>query len=306
MKGLLKGTWFVAGICLLAAGMGAGIIAIVRLRSAARAEWAALRLATTERDRLLAEHPTPTEANADAIVAAISAAESQLVAIRSRWTVSGDSTPGRPVDAFFAIAMMTEQLRGLAARSGVGIARDEHFGFASYAAEGPPVGLLEPVARQAWAVRRLLEQLFAARPRELLAVQRDQPAPTGLGPPAAASSGRGGPMGRLGPDYFVPDARLVVRLPSVIDVSMFRLVFVGKTAALRAFLNSLATSPALLLVRSVEVQPADTNPGASPAGIREASGPAFSAGDSRFTVVVELAVPAHPKYPRRHEEAPAK
>jgi hypothetical protein len=70
-------------------------------------------------------------------------------------------------------------------------------------------------------------------------------------PPAAAES-----AAQLSPDYFDLDARLSARAPGLVEVSAFRLIFTGQTAALRALLNQLAGFELPVIVRAVEVEPA--------------------------------------------------
>jgi hypothetical protein len=60
----------------------------------------------------------------------------------------------------------------------------------------------------------------------------------------------------LSPDYFDLDARLSAQAPGLVEVSGFRLIFTGQTAALRALLNQLASFELPIIVRSVEVEPA--------------------------------------------------
>ena len=58
------------------------------------------------------------------------------------------------------------------------------------------------------------------------------------------------------PDYFVIDPRVSARVKGYVDTTAFRFVFTSQTAALRNFLNRLASFELPVLVREVEVDAA--------------------------------------------------
>ena len=125
----------------------------------------------------------------------------------------------------------------------------------------------------------LVESLFEAKPRALLAVQREAAlskkekddrdatalaAAKGEPPPPEVVS----PAPVEGPDFFAIDPRASARVPGYLDATAFKLVFIGQTAALRTFLNKLASFELPVLVREVEVEPttvAENSPTASAA-----------------------------------------
>lgn len=185
--------------------------------------------------------------------------------------------PGR-TESFFDLALMVEQLRELALAQSVQIRADERFGFAAYANAGPDKSQISTVYRQRLVARHLLEILLEVRPAELLAVQRERVGaqPTGQEPAAAMQ------------DYFTLDPRLSVRDVDEINVVALRLIFMGHTSVLRAFLLRLSESDLPLLVRAVEVEPlVMPTIDKSHMVVDATERPFVSPGLSKFTVAVE-------------------
>ena len=60
------------------------------------------------------------------------------------------------------------------------------------------------------------------------------------------------------------DPRITARKAGFVDASAFRLSFIGKTSSLRSLLNKLGTFELPLVVRSVEVEAGDPEPGEPP------------------------------------------
>ena len=177
--------------------------------------------------------------------------------------------PAMRTDAFFDLATFVSNSRALAQKQGVLIAPGAaNFGFSLYANEGPETALIEPVFRQRLVANYLVEALLSARPRALLSVQRERPLNAeerkarndaivaAAADPAAAPLLPTETSTTLSPDYFDLDARLLARAPGLVDVSGFRLIFTGQSAALRALLNQLARFELPIIVRAVEVEPA--------------------------------------------------
>ena len=181
--------------------------------------------------------------------------------------------PAARTDAFFDLATFVERSRAQARKQGIVLAPAAvHFGFSLHANEGPESALIEPVFRQRLVAQYLVEALFAARPRAILAIKRERPltaaerkarAEATLAAAAAAAD----PTAQvaevvpennatISPDFFDLDPRLAAPNPDLVSVSAFRLVFTGQTAALRALLNQLATFELPVIVRTVEVDPA--------------------------------------------------
>jgi hypothetical protein len=249
-----------------------------------------------ERDWLAAQSPSLNETNASALAANVTAAEASLAALRQ--ALKGrerrfEPAPVRSLDAYFAIAATVERLRVLAVRQQVALRPDERFGFASYANEGPDTDVLPGVNRQHWVIDHLVTTLFEARPRALLAVQRERPLPAGeraarQGPGSAAEATAAARLGVVAADFFTPAAQLRLRSPGLIDTEAFRIEFSGQTQTLRTFLNEIAGFRLPLVVRSVEVEPLAADANGAGAGEPGAAVPLVVQNVSKFAVVLEF------------------
>lgn len=259
-----------------------------------------------ERDWLASRSPALSEENSAVLADDVAAAEKSLAAMRAALAGrdrAGEEAPGRPIDAYFAIASGVEKLRTLAVRQQVELRPDEPFGFATHANEGPESGLIERVHLQRVVIEHLVTVLFEARPRAFLGVQRERPVPAGRRVARRVPGAEGGaeqeppPAGGVPADFFTPDPQLRLRHAGLVDTEAFRVEFTGQTQTLRAFLNELAAFRLPLIVRSVEVDPA------SGGTVAEAETPAAGApvplvtqNFSKFAVVLELVevLPATP------------
>jgi hypothetical protein len=136
------------------------------------------------------------------------------------------------------------------------------FGFAAFANEGPVLDHIEPVFRQRQIAQYLIESLIEAtaaldpfgqtrthtrQGRTRSACRRDCRT-TSLLPKSRTT--RGGLLLRW------TQPPVSARVPGFIDTIAFRFVFTGQTAALRTFLNQLASFELPVLVREVEVDTA--------------------------------------------------
>ncbi|MBI2514468.1 MAG: hypothetical protein HYV96_21040 [Opitutae bacterium] len=258
-----------------------------------------------ERDWLARQSPALSEENARAIAAEVAAAAQRAAEFRA--AIAGQAwlsaPPERPVDGYFALASFTETMRALAVRARVALRTEERFGFATYANEGPEADLLGPVHRQRVVMQHLLEALFEAHPKSLVAAVRERPLTAAqragrraaISAAAADATSNGNLSGAAGQpaDFFEPDSRLRLDARGVADGELFRVEFTGQTQALRAFLNSLAASPLPLFVRAVEVEP--EMPGASAPVATASAGtlapiapvPLVTQNSSTFAVVIE-------------------
>jgi len=259
---------------------------------------AALRARIAARDFVVSQSPQPSEATEKSLRDELAAVRRATGAFST--ALAGQSpaaleiaVPARPVDAYFELAAYVEKNRALAATARTTIAENERFGFTLYQTEGPAEDLLPAVARQAAALRHLLECLFESTPEALLAVQRERPRT--MSQQAARHPGgevRPTPVGTeaAGKDYFSIDPALSLFTPGETDTLAFRVEFLGRTSSLRGFLNSLGAFKLPLFVRSVEVEPLATAPAthASRNGEPDAALPAVAQNLSKFAVVVEL------------------
>lgn len=256
-----------------------------RSRLAAAQALVALEQKKQERDWLARQSPALSGENETAITADLTAAARALGELRSALQgkdagLAAAPPPAKPIDAFFALANFIEKLRDRAAQAQVVIKPDEHFGFATYANEGPAADQIAAVHLQQLAVQYLVETLLEARPLALLAVRRERP------PADGARDQR-----NRADDFFELDRQMSLRQAGLIETGAFRVEFTGQTAALRNFLNSLATYRQPVVVRNVEVEPlateAATRPSAA-ASSTTAPVPLVRQSLSKFAVTVEF------------------
>ncbi|MBA4138555.1 MAG: hypothetical protein C0518_14715 [Opitutus sp.] len=251
-----------------------------------------------ERDWLARQSPTLSAENAAAIAANVIAGERRFAEFcqalqgRGHWL---PKPPTRPLDAYFALAAFAERARALAARQQVELRTEERFGFSSYANDGPEPDLLGAVHRQQTVIEYLVETLCEARPRSLLAVQRERPltdaqrAAARTAPDAA--SRKTGSAGDETADFFEAAPQVRLRVPGLVDTEAYRLEFTGQTQTLRALLNELAAFKLPLIVRSVEVAALaeDNSPGQpTMSAASSAPVPLVTQNLSKFSVVVEF------------------
>jgi hypothetical protein len=280
------------------------------------AQSAALVLAQKRQEcqRLDALNPPPTAAQAAAIEADLAQAEGVLAALREEfWNATptafrpgASNTPTSRTDAFFDLTGFVKSMREQAERAGVNLRAEEQFGFAAYAHEGPAPDLIAAIQSQRQVAACLLGALFAAHPRQLLAVQRTEP--RGIIPATSPAGQPGGvaPAGEA--DAFDFDPRLSIRDPEVKESAAFRLTFTGHTATLRRFLNKLAACDLPVVVRNVAVEPVvlDPLPRKAPPGDPDSSVQAVRPALSRFAVTVEsceLVGPPAPAHGARRVES---
>jgi hypothetical protein len=249
----------------------AGLL-VVNGREARRLE-ARIAERIAEIERLQAQRPFPDMANVRAARDDFAANGEDLATMLRALNVSGadelDYFKGEPADrtaAYFDIAAFVDTMRHAAAEAGVAAGPDERFGFSAYANEGPEADVSRSVYRQRRIVEYLMRALFAARPRALVSVQREEPlrlavpgaaAPAASPRPASAGGGR---------DFFVVDPQVSARTPGYVDTMAFRIAFTGQTSALRGFMNALAVPDLPLVVRSVEVADPAADPTRSGSG----------------------------------------
>lgn len=273
--------------------MALGLIALAEAGCLGE-RWAAATMARRRVEKLSRElrsfaviQPEPTAENAARIEAGLVRANQALAAAKIGLIPSGPAAPRldqmvpehRP-DAFFDIAAFVEAMRARAQQAGVILRADERFGFSSYINEAPEAGRLAAVFRERLMVQSLLEVLIAARPRQLLAVQRARPPGQGGRNPAS-------PAGAGAADYFDLDPRVSARVPGMVETTAIRVAFTGQTAVLRTLLNKLAEFELPVVVRAVEVAPADGVPDVS-APARPGTTALIARPWSRFTVTVEF------------------
>lgn len=240
---------------------------LAEARWAVRTAGLALARKQQEGEKLAALTPAPTVTQATAIERDLERTDERWAALQAgAWNpeatvallAAAAKTSVSRTDAFFGLADFVRRMRELAAPAGVRVRTEEHFGFAAYDHAGPEPNLIAPVLRQRQIAGYLLENLFASRLRQLVAVQRAR-LPQGNGEGIAATQNEDGDLRARG-DVFEIDPRFSIGQPGMIETTAFRVTFVGHTAALRGFLNRLAAGGIPVVVRSVEAEPVKETP----------------------------------------------
>lgn len=213
-----------------------------------------------------------------------------------------------------------------------------YFGFGYYMGDNvpPPADASVPALfQQRQVLEYLVRALYASRPKNqpltLVSVEREVVTAEAVTPKEDDSSGRRSRRGEKGGsnEVFQINPLISARVEGAITAMAFRLKFIGYTDSLRNFLNTLGKFELPLVVRSVEVQPANKSvanqrkPQAKPAGFDALFGPTAPAGGpaapgakpfvpkapvisenlSEFTVVVEYVSITDPT---QKKPAPAK
>lgn len=214
--------------------------------------------------------PFPSKGNQAAVEADLASVEKTRDEIRGRLRATGEEadkisaavTPASPTDAYFDIASFVERISEAATKENVSVAAGNRFGFSAYASTGPERDLVAPVFQQRLYADYLLNALLRSKPTSFVGLQRERPlspqqkqqiADAIASGQAAPSFGQGGGDG----DYFSIDPSISARVPGFVETTPFRLTFTGLTESLRLFLNELVTFKVPVVVRSVEVQPAN-------------------------------------------------
>lgn len=225
--------------------------------------------------------------------------------------------PDTPQRFTFTHLAFREELKRLAANEDYNIQLSpavDHFSFDLYPGTPPHKDLIEPLFRQREIIRFVLVNLFKAQPSALLSVRRGAVAGEVQQPAATASRGRGteeSSQGNTGIFSIRPD--ISARVPGVVDTIPVQVVFIGRTVALREFLNNLAESDLPVVVRNVEVksvaqrregrsgraaaasassQSSRATTAAAAQGVPAGFSVVISENFSEFTVTLEFLVPA--------------
>jgi hypothetical protein len=264
-------------LCVLVA---LGELALIYERYAASRDAAKqLQQKTQELQGMAGLVPPPKRDVAAAIEADLAKAQKALTAMESELKGRGPAAerirtakvPAARTEAYFDLATFVEHTRDLAKKNDVDVRPEAaRFGFATYANEGPETERIEPVFRQRQVMQYLIDGLLEARPRAALSVRRERTQTKAEREARAAAIANGETpadvdAGDDGLDYFRIDPRVTARVPGFIDTMAFRFVFTGQTAALRNFLNRLASFELPVLVREVEVDTATAEESASAA-----------------------------------------
>lgn len=244
-----------------------------RLQGEVNAAEREVRERIAEIEQLQRREPAPIEANLRVAREDLANNAEVLKTMLSVLNVSGaddltffQGEPATRPDAWFEISQFVDRMTNEAKASGVELKPDERFGFSAYTFEGPEPPYIRSVYRQHRIIEYLLGKLFAAHPRALLGVQREQPAAVqaeGGAPATPATNASARPAARpqvanavgsaSAGEIFVVDPQVSARMPGYVDTMAFRITFSGQTKSLRVFMNALAAPEIPLVVRSVEV-----------------------------------------------------
>jgi len=200
----------------------------------------------------------PTAENRELLEQRLQQVRSDLERIRKGMAARTGVLLGDSADEFTFLPKLQSYiaaLKALAAVNEVKLESEEAFGFAKYAtqAEQPQKEMIPELNLQRQILDYLLRQLIESKPTAILAVEREfieQP-PNEDDPRSRRRNTS------TEDDVFAIQELVTARANEFIDTSAFRIVFTGRTDVLREFLNRLGRFELPVIVRSVEVQPAD-------------------------------------------------
>lgn len=258
------------------------------------------------------QNPFPSKENQAAVEAGRASLEKIRENIRGELratsdvakTIAAATVPASSFDAYFDLASFVERVREAAEKHEVKVGPESRFGFSDYVKTGPDRELIPKVFIQRQYAEYLINSVINSAPSELIGLQRERPLTAeekriadealaaGQAPSSSSDTGVTG-------DFFVIDPRISARVPGFVETEPFRIAFTGLTAALRSFLNELATFKLPVVVRSVEVEslsrgesvtskPSYSSSSESSETEAESEKPVVEPSISRFVVTVEI------------------
>ncbi len=233
-----------------------------------------LKNARAEFDDALAEDPT--QAAIDKARANIKNLEVHLAELEADLTrARGDIFSKAPVESY----QLVEQLRGMvqkwrrtARQKGIAVDKAMDFGFKRYveaSAEPPEDAAVSPVWKQACVLNYINGKLFecksAESPMAIVRIQRELLKEEGNKTVAnkrmtareRRAAARRAATSESKSETFNIDPNITARKAGSLDTLAYRFTFAGHTDVLRRFLNQLKNFDAMLVVRSIDVKPAD-------------------------------------------------
>lgn len=258
--------------------------------------WSSLGKAQKSYEQAESSYKAALGLNPAATAQNVETSEKNVQALAAALQVQVDDTKGRvptfiskdvpktEADMLFQLEAFKEQFTKDAAEIepqgaekgavGMTLPKDFEFGFSRFLSTGtpPPAKYIPEVFEQKEILSYILRKLYDSRPFSLVQIQREvvvedvapaQPQP-GNNKQAKQNAGKGNN------DEFEIGA-LSARVPGAVETVAFRLVFTGYTQSLRDFLKSLEEFELPLVVRSVEVQPAEKKATASSTPSRASS-----------------------------------
>ncbi len=267
--------------------------------------------------------PVPSKQVSEAIEADLARAKNAVTVMQAELKGRGPAAehlnsakpPTARTEAYFDLATFVEKSRELARKNDVEIRPEAaRLGFALYANEGPKEDRIPAVFRQRQIVQYVVEALIEARPRAILAVQREHALtklekeaaniaaisaaaiaagnpPPDVPQPDPAALAAGSPAETESPDIFAIDPRVTARAPGYIDTTPVRLVFTGQTGSLRTFLNKLASFELPILVREIEVDRASAEESSAAQGVATDDAPVATPAEEPAPSIVITAAP---------------
>ncbi len=256
----------------------AGLIYNVILASEVAKSEKKLKFARGDFENALSEDPTSRAIECAAVN--IKALEDHLDALEKDLTrARGDIFSAPPAEPY----QLVEQLRGLvqkwkrsARKKNIALAPEMEFAFKKYVApnaEPPAESAVAPIWKQACVLNYINGKLFECKteqsPMAILNIQREVLAEESgkksvqttrrLTARERRAQARQASLQSSGSETFAIDANITARKPASLDTLAYRFTFAGHTDVLRRFLNQLKDFDAMLVVRSIDVKPADDN-----------------------------------------------
>ena len=171
---------------------------------------------------------------------------------------------------------LVEELRGIvnkwrrdAKARGIEVADDMDYSYKKYVAPNsiaPSSAAVAPIWKQVCVLDYILQKLYNCKteqsPMSIISVQRELLKEEAVkeDPSKKRRTLRTrGPRNPITGDNFEVDKNVTARVPGSIDTLAYRFVFTGHTDILRRFLNQLKDFDAMLVVRSIDVKPAENS-----------------------------------------------
>lgn len=271
MKYLKKYPLFFTIVSLLCLVFVAGAVYDVYLESVRLKSSAKLDSSMRAYSKALSEDPT--QKAIDASDANIKKLEGRLGFLVKDLTRAGADI-FKPLTAKEGYQLV-EQLRGMvnkwrrdAKNLGIFVPDDMDFSFKKYVAPNsvpPRVEAIPAIWKQACVLDYIMKKLYMCKSEEspmvILWVQREVLKEEGV----KSTTGRKNVVTRrrksqsVGGDNFEIDKAITARKEGSLNTLAYRFVFAGHTDVLRRFLNQLKDFDAMLVVRSIDVRPADNS-----------------------------------------------
>ncbi len=224
-----------------------------------------------------------------------------------------ENIPAKDIDLLSQIQSYQDKLNELAKSKGVLLPPGDYstytFGLSLYLGRGvtaPPPEKFAAVFKQVKVLDYILSHLMddAKLPDQkmkIMSIQReDITAVPGTNGATVAPSDSGSAS-----DFFAIDPTITARVPGAINTLAFRIQFVAYSESLRILLNDLAKFELPLVVRSIDVKPAEADKALTGVVTRQSAAaeaaaatrkPVVSENFSQFTIVIEyIELPAPPK-----------